>query len=265
MGDRGEANTNRLARVVHHLTIVGIAGVVSGLLVGGVGGRLFMRVAGAVAPRHVQGIPTEAGNRIGEVTIGGSLGLIIFIGIFTGAAGAAFYVIARPWLEWAGRYRGLVFGVFLFGVTSATSDVLNPDNPDFFFLGNHALVVAMAAALFIGYGLSIELLVRRLEGTVPVASSRRALIGRSLFVAAGALLVSGPLVLAALFTDQTCDCDPPMIVGWFVLLAAGGTALWWLGNAKTRRAAIVLGYGGLAGAAVFGLIRAIADSIEIIT
>ena len=97
-----------------------------------------MRVSGALAPDFAQGVSTEAGNRVGEITLGGTLVLVFIIGIAAGITGAVLYAVFRPWLAWAGRFRGVAFGVVLFAAGSATSDVLNPDNPDFFIVGNKA-------------------------------------------------------------------------------------------------------------------------------
>jgi len=240
--------------------------LVTGLVVGGGGGRLFMRVAGAAAADSAQGRTTEAGFTVGEVTLGGSLGLVVFIGIFVGIVGAVLYLIFRPWLAWTGRWRGVAYGLLLFAVGSATSDVMNPDNIDFFILGNQVLVVGMIFALFIGFGVFIEwmfgILDRRLpavEGSVRWAYAFLAVLG------AGAGGLTTPFLL---FNRQACDCDPPFVAAAFVIVAAVGTALsWWntVHPGRLSKVAVAFGLTGFTGAAVFGLIRAISDAIEIIS
>jgi len=49
-----------------------LAGMIAGGIVGGFGGRIAMRVTGFVAgPGHV-GLTTTNGNRVGEITLGGT-------------------------------------------------------------------------------------------------------------------------------------------------------------------------------------------------
>jgi hypothetical protein len=142
--------------LLRFLTVSGLAGLVAGIIVGGAGARLFMRIAGAAAGERARGATTEAGFTVGEITVGGTVELVVFVGIFAGIVGASLYVLFRPWLAWAGPWRGTAFGVVLFALGSATSDVLNPDNVDFAILGNEFLVVATAFALFIGFGALID-------------------------------------------------------------------------------------------------------------
>jgi hypothetical protein len=252
--------------VARHVVVGGVAGLVTGLLVGGGGGRLFMRIAGAAAADSAQGRTTEAGFTVGEVTLGGSLGLIVFVGIFVGIVGAVLYLIFRPWLAWTGRWRGVAYGLLLFAVGSAMSDVMNPDNIDFFILGNEMLVVAMIVALFVGFGVFMEwmfgIMDRRLpavEGTARWAYAFLAVLG------AGAGGLTTPFLL---FNRQACDCDPPLVAATFVIVAAVGTALsWWniVHPSRLWTVAVAFGLTGVTGAAVFGLIRALSDALEIIS
>ena len=155
--------------LVRHIAIGGIAGLVTGIVVGGGGGRLFMRIAGAAARDAAQGATTEAGFTVGEVTFGGTVALIVFVGVFVGVVGAALYLIFRPWLSWTGRWRGVAVGVVLFAAGSATSDVMNPDNFDFLILGNSLLLVALIASLFLAFGFMID----AVFGFLDAATTRR--------------------------------------------------------------------------------------------
>ena len=60
--------------------IVG-AGLVAGFLVPGLGGRLFMRLMAATSGSAAQGKLTEAEEVVGEITLGGSVGFVIFVGL----------------------------------------------------------------------------------------------------------------------------------------------------------------------------------------
>ncbi len=245
--------------------------MISGVLVAGLGARLFMRIAGASAPDRAQGAGTEAGFTVGEVTLAGTIELIIFVGFFAGIAGAVFYAAFRPWLGWAGKWRGAIFGVVLFAIGSATSDVLNPDNIDFIVLGNGALLVSLIVALFIGYGVMIEWLFKVLDRRMPLVESANTLfkteyVGTAII----GLLAAVGFVGFSLFSTQGCDCDPPLLASTFVVIVAVGTLLWWASGIWRSQSwaaslAPILGFLGLVGATVFGLWRAVSDSVDIIT
>ncbi len=266
-----ESAPRSLAGLTRQIATAGIAGVITGVLVGGVGGRLFMRISGATAPRFVQGASTEGGNRVGEITFDGTLVIVLFVGVLLGIVGAVLYAVFRPWLHWAGPFRGAAFGVLLFAVGSATSDVLNPDNQDFFILRNGLLNVLMIVALFLSYGVMIEWTVGALDRRLPPGDQNHRL-ARFLYAALTlfGLIFGGILVARLLFFPQDfCDCDPPLVASAFVAVAAVGTLLWWAIGIRSRSdrvssTARILGFGGLAGAFLFGLIRAVSDAIEVI-
>ena len=252
--------------LARHISVAGIAGLITGLLVGGVGGRLFMRIAGAAAPDFAQGRSTEAGFTVGEVTLGGTIGLVLFVGIFVGVVGAVTYLVFRPWLGWAGNWRGVTFGLLLFGVGSATSDVLNPDNFDFAILGNSGLVVSLIVVLFVGFGAFLDWMFGILDRRLPPSNDGSARWAYAFLAVMGAGLggLTTPFIL---FSRQACDCDPPIVSSTFVIMAAIGTLMWWWHTLKPNRTsnlAKVLGVVGLTGAIVFGLIRALSDAIDII-
>lgn len=251
--------------LARHVTVAGVAGLVTGVLVGGLGGRVFMRIAGAANPA-TRGRTTEAGFIVGRITLDGTLGLVIFVGLFVGAVGAVLYVIFRPWLHRAGKWRGAAFGVVLFGIGSATSDVLNPDNIDFQILGNPLLLVAMIFGLFVAFGILLDWLFGVLNLRMPDDGRPTARVVYTVLALLG-LGLAVLLVPFTLFTDQACDCQPPLIASSFVLVTGAGTAVrWWNGlhEQKYRPVARMLGLIGLGGTLVFGLIRAVSDAIDII-
>jgi hypothetical protein len=240
----------------------------TGITVGGAGGRLFMRIAGAAAPRVAQGLGTEAGFTVGEISVAGSVALVLSVGIFVGVVGATIFVASMPWLAWAGRWRGVLLGFVLFGAGSASSDVMNPDNFDFRILRNGPLLVGLIVGLLLAFGVVVDRFFVVLGRSIPQAGHRRRVDG--VFVAITALgLVVGLSILPILFTEAFCDCDPPLAASWSTIVMGIGTILWWtsalVAGAATRlrSAAGVLGYAGLVGVLVFGLSRAVSDAIEI--
>ena len=260
---RVEQPPSNLAALVRHISIVGYSGLITGLLVGGLGSRIVMRVAGATGRDSAQGATTEAGFRVGEITVDGSLQLLFFVGIFMGILGAVLYAVFRPWLAWAGRLRGLVFGAVLFAIGSASSDAMNPDNFDFRILGNGLLNVLLIGAIFLGFGVVIEEIHRLLDRKLPNETARIG-VGSALLAFVGTL-AAVPLTISIMF-GNSCDCDPPIIAAWFAVLAGIGTVLWWASarRERLRLTATAIGYTGLIGATAFGLVRAISDAAEII-
>jgi hypothetical protein len=257
--------------LVRHVTAGGLAGLTAGFLVGGVGGRVFMRIAGAASGTRGSGRITEAGFTVGEVTVGGSGFLVVFLGIASGIVAAGMYLAMRPWLGWSRRLRGVVFGVVLFALTSATSDLMNPDNVDFFILGNGPLLVALIVGLFVGFGVVIDWVFRWLDHRLPGEEGGWRSVGvpYAVFAVVGtmAVLLLGSAIL--LGGDGVCDCDPPVRASWSFLVVFASTSVMWICAivrlpSSVARAATVTGYLGTAGVVIFGLIRAISDASDII-
>src|SRR5689334_4060691 len=93
--------------VLREITRGGVAALVAGVLVAGVGGRLVMRLAALLVP-EAAGRFTENGNRIGDITLGGTFALILFIGLFVGVVGGTVWVTMRPWLPESAGVRALI-------------------------------------------------------------------------------------------------------------------------------------------------------------
>jgi len=93
-----ETARGRFVSVVRDLTIGGLAGVVSGFIVGGVGGRIAMRLTSLVAPAEAIGRQTEGGFIVGTVTFDGTLQVLFFVGSF-GLLGGLLLVILWPWVH----------------------------------------------------------------------------------------------------------------------------------------------------------------------
>ena len=152
--------SERIARMV----IMGLlGGIAAGFLVGGIGGRLIMRIL-AMANDDIAGVITGNGNVSGEITAGGTLGLIIIVGLISGVVGGLVYVLIRRWLPGGGLLKGTVFGLVLlcfFG-----NILFDPDNVDF-TLFSPRLSVALFALLFPLYGVVASLFIERFDRYVP--------------------------------------------------------------------------------------------------
>jgi hypothetical protein len=246
--------TMRLAGVLRPLVHAGIAGALAGLLVGGIGGRIVMRLSAIAGGPDVVGTITENGNAVGQITAKGTLGLLVFGGLFSGIAGGVILAIVAPWLRWAGPVRGLVFGVFVLAVAGRT--VIDASNPDFVILQPAWLNVVMFSALFLLFGVPAVFLLDRLERRPSTSRGGIALLMYAPLLAVGSLVAVPTL---GFFLSRTfCSCfDPPLLVGVSLLVA--GVATGWTSIAAIRghqggppRAARFLGWIGVGGAFVAG-------------
>jgi hypothetical protein len=215
-------------RYLWYLAVAIISGVGAGILVAGAGGRLVMRLLAVTAGSDAQGQITEAEQIVGRITVGGTLGFIVFTGLFFGAASGVAYLLLRRWLP-AGRAGGLAFGALLLILAGTRLEPLRQDNPDFDLVGPGLLSVAAFAALILLHGMLVAALAGRVSRAVPLLGpSPRAIVAHVpplllvLVTGTGALVVVlvGALVVLA---SQT----PAMVAAWRDrrLVLAGRVAL----------------------------------------
>src|SRR5919109_1108234 len=122
-----------IAASLRRTAIAAAASGVAGVLVGGLGSRLVMRIAALAAP-EARGLLTENGNLIGEVTLAGTVALLVVGGVGAAIVGAGAIVVFDPWLPRRTVARGLVLGGFL--LAFGGSIVIDAANPDFVVLGH---------------------------------------------------------------------------------------------------------------------------------
>ena len=133
-----------------------LAGSIAGLVVGGLGSRVAMRIAALAAGDPAQGRITEAGATVGRITAEGTLFLILFAGLGATLVGTAFYLVTRPWLPGRRRVRAVTFGVLellVFG-----NLLVDASNPDFTILGHPLLNVTLFGSLFVLHGFALVIL-----------------------------------------------------------------------------------------------------------
>ena len=163
-------------RYLWYLTLAISAGVGAGILAAGAGGRLAMRLLAVTAGPTAQGRITEADQVVGRISAEGTLGFIVFTGLFFGAASGAAYLLLRRWLP-GGRTGGVAFGALLLILAGTRLEPLRPGNPDFNLVGPGWVSVAAFAALVLFHGMLIAALAGRLSRAVPLlALTPRAII-----------------------------------------------------------------------------------------
>lgn len=172
-------------RYVWYVTVAVVSGLASGLLVAGAGGRLAMRLLAATAGDAAQGRVTEADQVVGKITVGGTIGFIVFTGLFFGLTSGALYLLIRRWLP-AGRLAGVAFGGVLLVIAATRIEPLRRDNPDFDIVGPGWLSLVVFAALVLAYGMSVAAVAGRYSLVLPLLSRRR----RSVLAHAPLLLVA---------------------------------------------------------------------------
>lgn len=212
------------------------------MVVGGLLGRIAMRVSGFMAGPAMVGVHTENGNRVGDITLGGTIGLVLFAGVAIGVLGGVLYASFEPWLRRFRPWHGLLFGVGL--LAGAGFSILDPSNFDFARFGSAPVNVTMFAALFLLFGIATAWLVDRLRGlAVRGGTPARVVEALSwLAVLPAALLML--LTIAGLPTAQ--DPLPTIIIVGALSIAA--VAHW-------RKFPLLVGYAALAVPLVMGAVR----------
>lgn len=162
-------------RARHYLWWVQLAlttALLCGLLVMGVGGRLAMRLLGATGGDAAQGRLTEAREVVGEVTVGGTLGFVFFVGLLSGLVTTILWFAVRRFLpaRWPG---GLLFGAGLLVVFGTRNEPLRPGNEDFDLLGPWWLAILTFTLLALAYGISLSSVSARLSKWLPVIGRDR--------------------------------------------------------------------------------------------
>ena len=176
-------------RSVHTLGVAAIAGVGTGVVVAGLGGRLVMKLIALAAGPSAIGRVTANENVVGDLTFSGTLSIVIFSGILFGIIGGLLYAALRPWVSGLGRWRGVVFGVIVLALMGHL--VFEASNFDFRVFGTTAVNVGLFAGLFVLYGLVIAPVFDAIEAAA--ARYRPA----SLIVWLAALPAAGLIVFAA--------------------------------------------------------------------
>lgn len=168
-----------------------LGGLAAGGLVGGVGGRIAMRVVALQSPDTLQGLTTDDGAATGEITLLGTLGLVVFLALAGGIIGLL-YALVRGALPERGRPALWAVAVGL----PVAATIIHADGVDYAVLGQRWVSAAMFGAVALGYGALAAALTERF--LAPGGLARRARVrwlGVS-FVALLPGLVIVPLGLA---------------------------------------------------------------------
>jgi hypothetical protein len=231
----------------------GIAGAIAGLVVGGVGGRLLMRLV-AILHADAVGSITENGNRVGDITLTGTIFLLLF-GLIFGVLAGAVWVIVGPFVPGGPRTRALLTAGIAIAV--GTPELIIGTNPDFVLVEHDARVVALLVALVGSIGLAIALVDGWLDRRLPHAVAGRR--GPAAAYAIVALLGAGLVVPFALLVFLTADeYQLPLREGYALVVVGLCLATWWIlrirGRATAPRGLVVVARGALLLAVILGVL-----------
>lgn len=170
-------------------------GALVGLVVAGGGGRLAMRLVALADGREDFGRLTEGGNVVGDITLGGTL-FVVMLGLGQGLLVATLYLGLRRWLPARPLLLKLVFTLFLLGV--GFTQIVNGNEGDFVFVNTVVSLVAFGVVM-LAVGLLMPTLIERVAPRrISLSRWGRAAVGTLVVLAVvfGALSINHALEVA---------------------------------------------------------------------
>jgi hypothetical protein len=164
----GEPRTARTMRFVRGAAVSLTSGLIAGITVAGVGGRMMMRLAAATSPGSVQGATTAADETVGRVTFGGSMFLIVAFGVLITPMIGLAYRLVRRWLPGPAALAGVTVTAMAAAIFGRAIDLTSPSNLDFAILRPRPLIAAMLLALIVLYGATLGATHEWLDRRIPV-------------------------------------------------------------------------------------------------
>lgn len=155
--------------VLRDISRSALAGLIVGVVVLGLGGRIVMRLAALIDPASV-GLRTENGNRIGDITLEGTAVLIIFGGLLVGAAASVVWIAIQEWIPGHPSIRALLAMPIAVALTGF--QLVRPENHDFRILAPVGPILVMLLALVALAGFAFAVVDRWLDRRLPQPSSR---------------------------------------------------------------------------------------------
>jgi hypothetical protein len=222
-----------VAEILRGVLRAALACGIAGLLVAGIGGRVVMRLAAAMNPAAT-GLRTENGELIGEITVNGTVALLLFGGLLSGLVGSVVWIAVRAWIPGAGMRRALLAAPIAAAVAGVA--LVRSDSRDFAILRSDFAIAAMLLALVGAFGFCVALLDERLDRRLPrpgADPANYALAALGLVMLGG--VMSLPVAVAAFFSERACLCAiAPLPLGVPLLVAGGATLAWWVQQTRGR-------------------------------
>jgi hypothetical protein len=236
--------------IFRDIVLAGIAALVVGIVVGGIGGRLAMRVIALLVP-DAAGLATEGGNIIGRITAEGTLFLVMLIGSFGTFTLATIWVVISPWLPRRRPWRALA--AVPVALALGAPAMVQRENVDFLILGYDLVVLGVLLVVVAATAPAMVIVEGWLDRRLPpgdITPSTAATI-YGILGAIGASL--GAIIVAGLLTSPDLQA-----VGVIVLGVGLATLAWWSmrlkGATEPPRTLLLAGRGLLVAGTLMGLI-----------
>lgn len=145
------------AGAAHYIGSGLVAGLLSGALIGGVGGRLAMLLLRITSDPSLKGVETDDGFIIGSFTSD----TVFLVAAMTalGAASGLFYAAVRTWLP---DGRGRMWLTALLAGSAGGAVFLRPGGPDFTLIEPLWLAVLLFVTLPVAHGMAVSVAAERL-------------------------------------------------------------------------------------------------------
>ena len=221
-----------VGEVLRDIARGGFAGIIVGIFVAGLGGRLIMRVA-TILHEDAVGRITEADEVIGVISLRGTSALLLFGGLGMGLLAGTIWVIVSPWMPGRGLARAVVTAIA--AIALGTPALVRRTNPDFVILGHDPMVVVMLVGLVGLVGFAIALVDGVLDARLPhpLGGTTISATVYPIVTLTGLVLIL-PLVVAALL-DQP-EYHAPIRAGWALAVVGVCTLTWWVLRVMGRSA-----------------------------
>jgi hypothetical protein len=226
------------------------AAMVAGLVAGGIGSRIAMSLV-AMADPSVGGLLTANDNRVGDLTVVGSLFLALTATLVSAFHGGVVYIASGRLLPGTTVVRGLLFGAALLCVFG--TEIIDPTNRDFVRFASPAWDIGLFAGLFLVFGLVASGVGAAMDRRLPSADAEMGLP----FALAGVGLIALWVVIALLVA---ADGDP-----YLIAVFGGAIGVSTLAHVLPGRLTSGIGRAFLAGISTvgaIGLVRAIVDIVS---
>lgn len=131
-----------------------------------------MRLLAVTADKSAQGRVTEAEEIVGRITLDGTLGFILFFGVFGGLITGVLYVLVNKLLP-SHFLKGAMFGAALLIVAGTRIEPLRVSNPDFDIVGPGWVSITVFVSLGLVHGALLATLAGRYSKRLPLWSTQR--------------------------------------------------------------------------------------------
>ncbi len=153
-GERGRVGLrHELEPIVRMVSATVIIGAGLGALIGGIGGRIAMRILFATSDDRVKGVTSDDGFEIGRFTLASTIGLVVLTALI-GVLAALLYLVARPFVLPLGAAVVPAMAA-LYGVLGGAM-MVHRDGVDFNTLEPAALAIGLFVAICAGFGAAVS-------------------------------------------------------------------------------------------------------------